>query len=108
MAKKEFKTIEEATKAYGELEAKHEAEEKSHEATKNELKQAQEVAKDAIDKANEAIEKSDPNTYATVKGSKYIINFGVDGLTKDQLKRDGAKLSKLVNLGSGALTKVNQ
>lgn len=129
-----FKDLEEAQKAFNELNKKHDAEVKAHATTngklekavsdmkgvrdiltaesnahaktKEELKTAQEIAEDAVSKANEAIEKSDPNVYVTFNKEKYRVNFGVNGKTKEEVREDKELVSKLVRNGSGALTKV--
>lgn len=129
-----FKDLEEAQKAFDELNKKHENEVKdhaktkgnlekaeanlkeskekfaaevdAHSKTKTELKTAQETALDAIEKANEAIEKSDPNVYVTYNKAKYRVNFGLNGKTKEEVSKDTELVAKLVKNGSGALTKV--
>lgn len=124
---KEFKTIEDAQKAFAGLSEKYASEveahkktkaeladsektlkdeKKSHEATKAELKTAQGIAEDAISKANEAIEKSDPNVYVTFNKENYRINFGVNGKNKEEVREDKGLVAQLVKNGSGALTKV--
>lgn len=104
---KEFKTLEEAIKAYTEIEGKLSAEVEAHKITKKNLADAESIAKDAVDKANEALaNQKDEGVIVAVKGKKYRINFGVDGLTKEELKGNAAALEKLIKKGSSALTAI--
>ena len=105
--KSELTTAKEAAKGVKKAAEDLAKEIEAHNGTKSELETAKKVAQDAIQSANEAIEKADPNIYATVSGSKYKINFGVDGLSAEELKSDKTRLAKLVKIGSGALTKVD-
>lgn len=102
--------FEQNDKAYKELLDKekeaHETAKSNLEAAKNELEEVKKISKEAIDNANAQVKKLDKNVYGTVKGDKYVINFGVDGLSKEELKEDSKKLEKLVKIGSKAITKV--
>lgn len=126
---KEFKTIEDAKKAFDSVSEKYaaevelhkktkaalteetkslEAEKKSHQATKAELKVAEELAQDAIAKANEALsEASQEGVFVTIEKEKFKINFGVEGFSKEELKDQKELLARLKKAGSGALSKVN-
>lgn len=126
---KEFKTIEDAQKAFDSVNEKYaaeveshkktkaalaektkslEAEKEAHKATKKELKVAEEIANDAIAKANQALsEASSEGVVVTIGKAKYRINFGVEGFSKEELKDQKELLAKLVKAGSGALSAVN-
>lgn len=68
--------------------------------------EAQEIAKSAVEMAN-ASAASNKSTDITVKvgGVKYIVAFGVDGLSKEDLAKDTEKCAKLVKRGTAALVK---
>lgn len=117
MAKKEFDKLSDAEK----IEALHKALDAAivESSTKDELIktqagqiatlqqeviEAQQIAEDAVNAANQ-LSTAQPNELTVKVGNKtYIINFGVDGLTKQELAEDQELLKRLVKIGSGAIT----
>jgi len=77
-------SFEQSDEAHKELldeeKAAHEATKNKLEAIETELEEVKKISKEAIDNANDQVKKLDKNVYATVKGDKYVINFGVDWL----------------------------
>lgn len=97
-----FKTLEEAeafitelSKECSELKTKLVAAEQAQAA-------AEEIASDAVKQANETLKIVPQELYVTVSKKKYKILFGVDGLTKEELKADTKKCELLIKRGSGA------
>lgn len=98
---------------------KFEAEKAAHDSLKDIVKQkdadiaslttrateAEKIAQEAIDlvKDQPAVE----NFNVKVDGKTHLINFGVDGFTRSELKDQKDLLKKLVKIGSGALTLVD-
>lgn len=100
-----FKSLEEAQKAYdGLLVSKKDLDKKIIELTKR-AEDAELAAKDAIEKINSAPVVEDYTV--TVDKKKYRINFGVDGFTKEQLKDQADLLKKLVKIGSGSISLID-
>lgn len=108
-----FKTIEEAQEAYDKL--KNDSSEKiksletevsSHKKEVAKLNKraedAEAAALDAIEKVNSSANSDDVTV--TVDKKKYLINFGVEGLSKDELKENTDLLKKMIKNGSAALT----
>lgn len=64
---------------------------------------AESAAQEAIDFANSKGSNAAQELTVTLAGKKYKIVFGVDGLTKEQLKDDTELCASLVKKGSAAL-----
>lgn len=72
---------------------------------KKQLADAEETARDAIEKVN----NPEANLVkAKVGGKIYKVNFGVDGKSPEEIAVDQKLLQKLIDIGSGALSMVEQ
>ncbi len=107
-----FKTLEEAQAANDKLaeennslKAKITALEEKVKTETNRADEAEKVALE-INSKLEGLEKYE-DVVVTVKKKKYVINFGVDGKSKEELKEDNKLLERLVEIQSGALTLVD-
>ncbi|HEY0177047.1 MAG TPA: hypothetical protein VGC08_11760 [Pedobacter sp.] len=65
--------------------------------------QAREIADDAMEQVNALAALTPSEKIVTVDKKKYKVLFGVDGLSKDELAKDTAKLKILIAKKSGAL-----
>lgn len=65
--------------------------------------QAHEIADDAMEQVNALAALTPSEKIVTVDKKKYKVLFGVDGLSKDELAKDTAKLKLLIAKKSGAL-----
>lgn len=107
-----FKTLEEAQAAYDKLFADNKSLSEQKAALEGKVKlesdRANEAEKIALE-MNSKLEELDKfeDIIVTIKSSKYRINYGVDGLSKEELKSDKKLLEQLVAKQSGALTKVD-
>ncbi len=110
MAKKEFKTLEEAmahiakqdealTKLAGE---KSEAI-KARDAANKERDEAKKIALEAVAQVNESEAALPKKVTVMIDKKKVHIRFGVDGLTKEELAKDKDKVAKLLAGGSSAV-----
>jgi len=98
MTKEEIKTLDDALAYIKQVEGERDA-------ALLAKSQAEEVANDAIEKANLAI-GSAPKDYTTVvKGlGKVEVHFGADGVSKDELLNNPAKITELHKKGSHAVS----
>ncbi|KAA8483753.1 hypothetical protein BDE36_1783 [Arcticibacter tournemirensis] len=97
MKKEEIKSLEEAFEFIAGQEA-------TIETLTAEKKCAEDIAKDAVDQLNEAI-NAGPKQYVVVVDKKKVkVNFGVEGLNKEQLSKDKKLISALIKKGSSAVT----
>lgn len=107
-----FKTIEEAQTAYDKLAEENKVLGESNKAFEEKLRAETSRADDAQKAAlemNSKLEDLDKydDVIVTVNKSRYRINFGVDGKTKEELKEDKVLLKRLVEIQSGSLTLVD-
>lgn len=99
-----FENIEDAVAALNDEKKAHDETKRLLEKEKKRADDAEKVATEAVEDANKVLATGKPSKpTVTVKGKKYEVKFGVDGLTKEELAQDTKKLEKLVSIGSGAL-----
>jgi hypothetical protein len=65
---------------------------------------AQKIATDAVAIANNTANATPGEVTIKVDKKTYIVNFGVDGLTKEEVSQDTDLVKRLVKIGSGALS----
>ncbi|HWK58726.1 MAG TPA: hypothetical protein VNQ80_15390 [Parapedobacter sp.] len=101
-----FKTIEEAQEAYDRLQGVHTELKGKYDAQAKDFSTAKGVVEELTAKLEDASTGKPAQVIAAVGKQKYVVNFGVNGKTKQQVAEDGKLLQSLVKAESGALTAI--
>lgn len=102
-----FKSIEEAEIAFEKLEASNKSLKEENKALKSEIKEVEKAAEEAIALANESpAAEGQKDVTVTIKDKKYVVVFGVNGLTKEELAENKALCADMIKAGTAALVEV--